>query len=156
LEYLSYIFFFPGALTGPFFDFKDYQNLVTRQAHYTKIDYKQGYLWALQSLLFGVLSIVGDGLFNKKFHPQHILTEEFAENTFFYKLGWIIISGYVCRFKYYVGFYMSQSAIDASGLSWSGYIDGKPVFDNVMACSRYVELSDTGRKALEVKEVERE
>jgi len=150
LEYFSYIYFFPGALTGPFFDFKDYQNLVTRQAHYKNIDYKRGYLWALQSLLFGVLSIVGDGLFNKRFHPSYILTDEFAQNSFFYRLGWILISGYVMRLKYYVGFYMSQAAVDACGLSWSGYIDGKPVFDNVMACSRYVELSDTARKALEV------
>lgn len=101
-------------------------------------------------MAFGLLSAVGDALFAKKFHPSYVLTDEFMQNGFLYRVLWIIMSGYAMRFKYYVGFYMSQGAVDATGLSWSGYVDGKPVFDSVLACDRYVELSDTTRKALEV------
>jgi len=149
LEYYSYIYFFPSALTGPFFDFRDFENLVTRTGIYKEIDFRRGYLWGLQSLGFGLLSAAGDALFAKKFHPSFVLTDEFMQNGFLYRVLWIIMSGYAMRFKYYVGFYMSQASIDATGLSWTGYVDGKPVFDSVLACDRYVELSDTARKALE-------
>lgn len=150
MEYYSYIYFYPTALMGPFFDFNDYKNLINRQGPYHAVPYGKARLFGLQSLLFGLISIGIEFGVKRVANVEYTLDKEFLEQSLLYRLGYIWILGYGLRFKYYAGFYMSQIGVDACGLSYSGFEEGRHVFDRVLSCHRFTELTSNARTAFEV------
>lgn len=150
LEYFSYIFFFPSSLVGPLFDFKDYQLFIEKQGPFKNIPHSRGHLYGLQSLIFGALAGIGYHLFKGTFHPDNFLTDEFMKRSLLSRMWYVWISGYIIRFRVYGGFYLAQGGIDISGLSFTGYKNGKPIFDRVLACARYAELTANAAVAIKV------
>jgi len=64
-------------------------------------------------------------------------------------MGYIWVTGYVLRLKFYTGFYMAQSAVDSSGLSYSGTKKGSHQWETVTMCGRYSETSPNAKASLE-------
>jgi len=51
--------------------------------------------------------------------------------------------------KFYTGFYLAQSSIDSSGLSYSGSKNGKHAWNIVLMCGRFAEFSANTKVAIE-------
>jgi len=147
-ELLSYILFFPSAIMGPFFDFKDFQLFITQQERYSAR--LSGYKIGALMLMFGLLSALGRELFTPYLDANYILTTEYASRSIFYRIGYLFLAGYVVRLKYFTGFYLGQSGVDASGLSYSGIENGKHTWETVTMCGRYSELCKNAKQGLEV------
>lgn len=150
LEYYSYIYFFPTTLVGPIFDFREYQLLVHKQEAFKAIPHRKGNLLSIQDVIFGLLAGVGAEIFEKYYHPEFALEDDFMNKSYLYRIWFILIAGYTMRLRVYAGFYIAQAAVDTSGLSFAGYKDGKPNFDRILTTARYAEFTANAAEAIKV------
>lgn len=116
-EYFSYVYFYPTAICGPFFEFKDFKQFIYKEERFSHIP----------STLIPTLKTLGISccclafvIFAKPYaNIEMILTEEYQRCSLIYKLIWFL--GPMMRVfiaKYELGFYMTESACRACGVSY--------------------------------------
>eukprot|EP01101_Sappina_pedata_P008811 TRINITY_DN496_c0_g1_i1.p1 TRINITY_DN496_c0_g1~~TRINITY_DN496_c0_g1_i1.p1 ORF type:complete len:474 (+),score=72.26 TRINITY_DN496_c0_g1_i1:19-1440(+) len=120
VEYFGYIFFFPGFLCGPYFDFQEYQafasmemfNEFGKQVPYEPLPILKN-MGSL--LLFGSLNLL------KPIYPvAWILTEDFDRQSALYKIGYLWLSCVILRSMYYFAWLLSETGCIICGLSYNG------------------------------------
>lgn len=139
LPYLGYVFFYPSLLTGPAFDFVDYEKFIhsslfddvpevkrpgrNRKRRIPKSG-KQALSKVLQGLFFAGLFVVV---------PQYVtldyaLSKSFvSEHNFFYRIFYLWILGFSHRLKYYTIWLIAEGACILCGIGYNGY---DPVTDS--------------------------
>ena len=100
----------------------------------------------LLMLIFGLLCLYAMQMFTPIFDKNWLASPEFAAREMSFKIPYMFIVGFVIRFKFYTAFYLVQSSIDASGLSYSE--DGK--WNRVEMLGRWAELAGNVRYGYEV------
>ncbi|CDW82076.1 UNKNOWN [Stylonychia lemnae] len=130
LEYFSYNFSCCGCMLGPYFEYKDFINLMNRSGDYEKIPNTvlpslkiYGQAIVLLALFAGVQILLP---------PNFIFTEDFGEKNFFYQFGYMYLSLSNRRFQFYAAFRLLESSAVASGLGFNGYVDKVPQWDRVI------------------------
>lgn len=113
LEYSSYVFCYSSCIIGPFFEFSEYLDFVNKRKDYGNIP--STVKPALKRFLAALLYIF-----------IHLSLSKYGTTSFFYdNLGGKYIPDvaayfllYVIKYKYYIGFLLSETSCIASGLSF--------------------------------------
>ncbi|CAE6391202.1 unnamed protein product [Rhizoctonia solani] len=142
LEFLGYVFYFPGLLVGPAFEFVSYRSLIdetiftpsaSSSSNGSQVSEKDdslskiqrrvpagrkrvAYLKFAQGLVFLLLFT----LFNPQFNYGMSVDPKWAARPFWYKLGTTQLFGFVARTKYYGAWSLTEGAAILSGLGFNG------------------------------------
>ncbi|QLG74367.1 hypothetical protein HG535_0G02510 [Zygotorulaspora mrakii] len=137
LKFLAYAYFYPTLLTGPSFDFADFDSWLNcemfrdlpesrkpkRRLDPTKRRQipKNGRLafWkALQGLMWLYLSLSAP----KYVNTDYMLDKsKFEQRSFFFRINYMYILGTTFRFKYYAAWTIAEAACILCGLGYNGY-----------------------------------
>ncbi|KAH7343969.1 MBOAT, membrane-bound O-acyltransferase family-domain-containing protein [Rhizoctonia solani] len=144
LEFLGYVFYFPGLLVGPAFDFVSYRSLIdetmfTPSASSPTIGFqasekggdsalraqrrvpagrkRAAYLKFAQGLVFLLLFT----LFNPQFNYAMSVDYQWSVKPFWYRLVTTQLFGFLARTKYYGAWSLTEGAAILSGLGFNGF-----------------------------------
>ncbi|XP_078538707.1 membrane-bound glycerophospholipid O-acyltransferase 2-like [Lissotriton helveticus] len=137
LEYLSYHFNFLGIVAGPLCSFKDYVSFIEGRCYSSKEKSSPGSLEpsptsAVMDKLGRCCLLLGLHLtLSKAFPVTYNLDESFLAAAHLpQRLGYMYLSMFACRPKYYFLWTMADAINNAAGFGFSGYDkDGKPCWD---------------------------
>lgn len=148
LEYFNYIFFFPGAIVGPAFDFIDWQDFINLRKHYSAIPFQ--IIESLKQLVFSFF-FMGVLLGVYPYVPlEYCGSKEFADKNIFYQIIYINLSCTLARCKYHSGWTMAQSGVIACGLSYSGKNkQGENTWDQVLSVDPFLELLHSPKEKID-------
>lgn len=133
LEYFGYVFFYPSLLTGPAFDFVDYDKFIhshlfddvpedRRPGRKTPRRIPRSGRQALWKVLQGLFWA---GLFiemPKYFNLKYVLGGAFyVEHGFIYRIFYLWILGIVHRLKYYTIWLIAEGSCILCGIGYNGY-----------------------------------
>lgn len=131
LPFLGYVFFYPSLLTGPAFDFVDYDKFIRgslfddvpeekrpgrrkrripRSGMQALSETMQGFFWAflyLQAPKFLTL--------------DHVFSPEFVAHNFFYRIFYLWFLGLAHRLKYYTIWQIAEGSCILCGIGYNGY-----------------------------------
>ncbi|PVU95128.1 hypothetical protein BB561_002022 [Smittium simulii] len=128
LEYLGYMFFFPSLLAGPAFEISTYRQMISMDHTKIKPETTKGYFRLLIALACGAFYFRFSGTYTY----SYMLTESFKSHNHFYKIYYLIASGFVYRSMYYIAWKMSEGACMVTGLGFSGFNkEGKYTFHSI-------------------------
>ncbi|KAJ2009731.1 Lysophospholipid acyltransferase [Coemansia thaxteri] len=118
LEYLGYVFFFPGFAVGPAFEMATYRRMIAFDStpHRRQLNAR-----AYVTLLVGLFWMVVYVVCNSTFTFAYVTTNEFAQMRFAAKAVYLCISGVVARAAYYTAWKMSEGACVLAGLGFDGF-----------------------------------
>lgn len=110
LEYLGYVFFFPGFAVGPAFELSTYRKMICLQKPTNQISkaytcLATGFGW--MALFVGL---------NPYFSFHYVLSTEFTELNFWLKPLYVCLTGLVTRAAYYTAWKISEGACIITGL----------------------------------------
>lgn len=141
LNFLSYIYFIPSCITGPFIEYKDYIDFVYLKGNYSHI--KHSNFTVVKKLILALFFIVVFSLFKEYFHInmffnqyENLITNNSSPSitTYIYLFGLYLIT-YYNRIKYYVGFLLADASCDITGISYeSNSNDANDKFTRVQSC----------------------
>ncbi|SCU84159.1 LAMI_0C06480g1_1 [Lachancea mirantina] len=139
LHFMAYAFFYPSLLTGPSFDYADFQSWLncevfrdlpdaekpkrrwtTKQKNLRRQIPKCGtfVFWrVIQGLFWISLSFVAPNYFSL----DYVFTPEFLEKGFFYRIHYLYALGFTFRLKYYAAWTISEASCILCGLGYNGY-----------------------------------
>lgn len=134
IEYIGYIYFYPTALMGPFFEYKDFADFIKEENDYKKIPKIKCLLSSLKSILyaslFGLIYLIFKNYSTVNFFFNNLNKDESLnlfnlvqfknskEISFFYKFLLYFLMLFQ-KYKYFVAFFLSEGACQASGISWN-------------------------------------
>jgi hypothetical protein len=135
-ECFGYIYFYPTALMGPFFEYKDFSDFLKEENDYKKVPKIKCVLSSLKSILYASLFGLIYLLF-KNYSTINYYFKNFNESeslNFFniiefknsssneisvcYKIIFYFLLIFQ-KYKYFVAFFLSEGACQASGISWN-------------------------------------
>ncbi|KAG0690431.1 lysophospholipid acyltransferase [Pichia californica] len=137
-SYLGYVFFYASLITGPSFDYADYEKFILTDLFDDVPDSKKpgkkrkrkipksGRV-ALRKVLQGFIWV---GLFiylTPKITVEYSLSNSFKNKSFIYKLIFLWILGLVERLKYYAVWLISEGSCIVVGLGYNGYDSEKDI-----------------------------
>jgi lysophospholipid acyltransferase len=132
LEVFGYAFFFPGFLTGPWADFKEYTNFTDMSAFESvggTIPSPVGFL--IKRLIMVGVAFVGYS-FAPKFPVTMVITDEFMLNPFWYRLVMYFLAVELFYMKYYVVWWLGEGAAATVGIAFNGIDEkGNPKWDRM-------------------------
>ncbi|KAK9370037.1 MBOAT, membrane-bound O-acyltransferase family-domain-containing protein [Lipomyces kononenkoae] len=155
LDYLTYVFFFPSLLIGPSFDYAEFRrwldltmfdiestaqqptNGKARKVRKRKIP-RSGRV-AARKAVEGVFWIGLWIALGRVFSPKYILSDEFLEHRFLYRILYLWPLGCYYRLKYYGAWSLTEGACILSGLSYNGIdpVTNKRKWDRVKNIDPY-------------------
>lgn len=130
LDYFSYVFYFPSILTGPSYDFREYQRWLdlsmfevisddtSKRRKKRKIP-RSGRVSALKCAE-GIAWIVLWVLITPYVHVEQLFSPKFLEYSFARRMVYLWILGFTYRLKYYGAWSISEGACILSGLGFNG------------------------------------
>ena len=127
LEVMTYTFYFPSAIMGPFFEFMDFKNFIYLQEEYSRLKPLNTIYFSLIELTFVSISTVFYGYFGPKYPLSYCGTKEYGEKSFLYKVLYNFFAMTVHRSKFYTGFLMSFSGLIVCGLAYKETPKDEPV-----------------------------
>ena len=149
LSYMSYIYFFSGALIGPSFDFIEYRDFIHKRKIYSNIP--SSVFQSLKSFLKSCVFMVVLVLFASKFPLEYCGTDDFGNQSLLYRFYFLNLSISFARCRYYSGWLMGQAGVDASGLSFGGNRnDGTSIWDNILTADPGLELLSSPKDKIDV------
>ncbi|KAI5950548.1 ale1 [Candida margitis] len=133
LPFIGYTFFYASLLTGPAFDYADYDNFI----HSTLFDDvpedkrpgkkrkrripksgKQAFKKLLQGVFWAILLFQVPKLVNTEF----VFSKEFVTNhKFLYRIFYMWLLGFLYRLKYYTIWLIAEGACILCGIGYNGY-----------------------------------
>lgn len=118
LSFFSYCFFFPSLLVGPTFSFERFIDFINLDKEYKNIKFSATNTVRvfIQGVLLSVLTAVVMPVFD---HEWVIRNEEYRAYPLIGKLLAICVIGFFYRVKFYSAWYLTQTTINVSGLSYS-------------------------------------
>ena len=125
LEFLSYIYFFPSCLMGPFFEYKDFIDFINEKGDYKEIP--DTFYMAFKRLLLGILFSIIYLFLKQTGNVENIIENPTNNYLMPYKAFFLLI---VHKYKYYIGFCFADSAILSSGIAYQKK-DEKGNFDKI-------------------------
>ncbi|CCE63740.1 hypothetical protein TPHA_0F02600 [Tetrapisispora phaffii CBS 4417] len=143
LNFLAYSFFYPSLLTGPSFDYTDFDSWLNceifkdlpeskkpkRRLHPDKRrqipkNGKLVFFKVLQGLAWMALSVLGPIYFKIDYMSNKA---QFLEHSFIYRIHYMYLVGLIYRFKYYAAWTISEASCISCGLGYNGYDSKKHV-----------------------------
>ncbi|KAJ2890737.1 Lysophospholipid acyltransferase, partial [Coemansia aciculifera] len=117
LEYLGYVFFFPGFAVGPAFEMATYRRMISfdSKAHRRQLNTR-----AYSTLLVGLFWMVVYVVYNPTFTFLYTTTGKFAQMGVVAKAIYLCTTGVVARAAYYTAWKMSEGACILAGLGFDG------------------------------------
>ncbi|KAJ6198313.1 membrane-bound O-acyltransferase domain-containing protein 5 [Bipolaris maydis] len=134
LDYTGYVFFFPGLMAGPAFDYADYSQYITTtmftlppgtdpsRAPPTRKKRKiprSGVPAAIKAA-YGTLWLVAFIKFSSWYYPAFYLGGEWMHYTFLRRVWQLYMLGLTTRMKYYAVWSLSEGACILSGIGYNG------------------------------------
>lgn len=133
LRFMAYTFFYSTILTGPSFEYADFESWLDCEMFHDLPDQKQGsnkYYrtipkngtlagWkVIQGIFWIVLSTLGP----KYFPVSYVLNREtFMKRSFIYRIHYMSLLGFIQRLKYYAAWTIAEGACILCGLGYNGY-----------------------------------
>ncbi|KAG7840349.1 hypothetical protein KL942_002300 [Ogataea angusta] len=132
LYYLGYVFFYGSLVTGPSFDYSDYEKFILtdifndvplekRPGRYSKRKIPRSGRVALKRVAQGAFWAVLWIYIKPIITLDYALSFEFTQQSFFYKIIFLWILGIVHRMKYYSVWSISEAGCIVAGLGYNGY-----------------------------------
>lgn len=132
ISYLGYVFFYASFVTGPSFDYADYEKFILTdlfddvpeskkpgKSRKRKIP-KSGRV-ALKKVLQGFFWIGMFVYLTPRITLDYAFSDKFRYTTFGYKLIFMYVLGLTYRLKYYAVWLISEGACIVVGLGYNGY-----------------------------------
>eukprot|EP01116_Phalansterium_solitarium_P004611 TRINITY_DN1564_c0_g2_i2.p1 TRINITY_DN1564_c0_g2~~TRINITY_DN1564_c0_g2_i2.p1 ORF type:complete len:438 (+),score=149.91 TRINITY_DN1564_c0_g2_i2:119-1432(+) len=131
LEWFGYIYFFPGFLTGPAFNYGEYNNYINLSMFKETPTGRAPFGgWAALKAFLSALVCAGGVMMAGKFPVSYMRDDEFYNTTtFLYRFGYLQVATALCRFPYYFAWIMSEGACNLAGLGFSGYKNGVAIWE---------------------------
>ncbi|KAG0294472.1 lysophospholipid acyltransferase [Dissophora globulifera] len=125
LHYLSYIFFFPGVLVGPTFEYMDYIRFIDlselRDTKTGKIHWPSGRTKAaMTSFFFSLIALASLAILGPKLDVLWTLDPAFKALHFALRFGYVMLAAFAARFKYYAVWKMAEGACVLAGFGYNG------------------------------------
>lgn len=131
LKFMAFAYFYPTLLTGPSFDFADFDKWLDGSLYddlpaskrfngLKKITPRNDSLVAwklLQGLCWIALSMIAPNYID----AAYMMQPEFSSKSFFYKIHYFYVLAFTCRFKYYAAWIIAESSCILCGLGYNGY-----------------------------------
>lgn len=169
LNFMAYVFFYPTLLTGPSFDYCDFQSWLNCEMFKDLPDSKKPVSKIItpgkkrQIPKNGRLALwkVVQGLFwltLRNYLPQFcnikymLNKEQFMSRSFFYRIHYMYFLGFIARLKYYAAWTISEGACILCGLGYNGYdpVTKKIRWNRVQNIDIWnVEMAESTRQSLE-------
>jgi lysophospholipid acyltransferase len=143
VDYWAYLYFCGGAISGPWFEFRDFQDYLRGRKQYAKIP--STVRPALTRILHLFLGIGIQSILSNLFNREYFLSDDFSRASIpmkFYNLvgyTFLRIATYVC------GFCLMETGPLASGLSFNGYDKDNRPLHNRVTCIKISSLIFTYR-----------
>ncbi|KAG0662638.1 lysophospholipid acyltransferase [Monosporozyma unispora] len=137
LHFLAYVFFYPTLLTGPSFDYSDFQSWLNCEMFKDLPDSekpisrlnpnerrqipKNGKL-ALWKVVQGITWIALRSYLPRFCNLEYMLDKKhFMARSFLYRIHYMFFLGLIARFKYYAAWTISEGSCILCGLGYNGY-----------------------------------
>lgn len=131
LKFMAYAYFYPTLLTGPSFDFADFDRWLdgsiyddlppTKRFKGTRKRTPRNdglVVWKLfQGLCWIGLSIAAPNYID----AEYMMEPEFSAKSFIYKIHYFYLLGFTYRFKYYAAWLIAEASCILCGLGYNGY-----------------------------------
>lgn len=142
LEYYSYMCFFPTFLIGPTIEFRHYVSFIERKDQFGTIP--APFLASLLRVCQGVLLMVLILVIGSRLKYDYVLTDEFYQQSFLYKLFAFWLLGESNRLRFYLAWKFSEAGTIASGFGYNGTTSSGTDWDRVLGIRIVnVELATT-------------
>ena len=119
LEYFSYIYFFPGSVIGPFYEFSDFRSFINQEGRYKDLSifkcFKECMIKLRNCIFFMILFVT----LKDHSNPKVFFEEQYKDVSIFYKFL-VCNLGIIVKYKYYTGFFLNEAMFAASGISFDG------------------------------------
>ncbi|KAF9920920.1 lysophospholipid acyltransferase, partial [Modicella reniformis] len=125
LSYLSYVFFFPGVLVGPAFEYMDYIHFIElsqfKDLKTGKIHWPAGRVKAAMTcFVFSLISLASLAIFAPKLDAMWTLSSAFKALPWSLRFGYVQLAAFAARFKYYAVWKMAEGACVLAGFGYNG------------------------------------
>ncbi|KAF9997228.1 lysophospholipid acyltransferase [Entomortierella chlamydospora] len=125
LHYLSYVFFFPGVLVGPSFEYMDYMRFIElsqfRDPKTGKVHWPAGRIFAsLKSFMFSLISLASLAIVAPKIDCLWTMEPAFKALPWVLRFIYVQFSALGARFKYYAVWKMAEGACVLAGFGYNG------------------------------------
>lgn len=139
LQFVAYAFFYPSLLTGPSFDYADFESWLnveifrdlpesrkprrrwaTKDPHVRRQIPKCGRL-ALWRVIQGILWIVLSSVAPKYVSLDFVFSSGFKTKSFLYRIHYLALLGFTFRLKYYAAWTISEASCMVCGLGYNGF-----------------------------------
>lgn len=139
LKFMAYAFFYPSLLTGPSFDYADFESWLNCEIFRDLPESKKPRRkWnkdpnlrrqipksagvALVRIAQGIFWLVLTFLIEDYVYTDYIFTDEFINvRSFFYRIHYLFLLGFSYRLKYYAAWTISEASCIVCGLGYNGY-----------------------------------
>ncbi|KAJ1893494.1 Lysophospholipid acyltransferase [Kickxella alabastrina] len=119
LEYIGYVFFFPGFAVGPAFEMATYRQMVVFDGMST--ERKKLNRRAYGTLLVGMLCLAVFVKYSAEYNYINMALPAFSHLGIIGRTLRLFVSGIVTRAAYYTAWKMSEGACILTGLGFDGY-----------------------------------
>ena len=112
-DYLTYGYCYCGLMTGPYFSFKSYQDMLNQDGtHISTV------IPALRKLKYLPFYCIPYLILNAKFPIQYMETEEYLNHPWgiLYQLAYLIPTFHWFRWRFYIGWLLAEAMCITSGL----------------------------------------
>ena len=93
--------FIGSCLSGPIFEYVDYENFINLKHNYSKIPFPLKD--SLKNLLIGVIYLAITALITPNYDTKYVLTNEFYQQSFLYRIYFYNMMITLTRVRYYAG-----------------------------------------------------
>lgn len=138
LQFMAYAFFYPSLLTGPSFDYADFESWLNCEIFRDLPESKKPRRkWAKDpnkrrqipksagvatvQILKGIFWLVLSFAIKDRIYTGYIFTEEFLQKPFLYRIHYFFLLGFSYRLKYYAAWTISEASCIVCGLGYNGY-----------------------------------
>ena len=133
-DYMSYLYFCGAAISGPFYEFKDFVQMIRQEGDFKKIPstLKPG----LTRFLHAWMMVAIGALLAQVVDEHFLVSEEFLnEYSLLAKIGYMYLVLKMMMSTYLVGWCLMEAGPIASGLGYNGVDSqtGEPRFDRVQS-----------------------
>ena len=121
-EFFSYIYFCGAAISGPWYEFRDFNAMIMRQGDFAKIP--STWRVALRRYFDAWVVVAVGAVLNFYFPNQFMMTDEFKAHSLLWKIFYSLGGLKACMYRtYVVGWCLMEVGPLAAGLSYNGLDD---------------------------------
>ena len=137
LEYISYIYFYPTAIIGPFIEYKDFIDFIEEKNCYENLTSKKKLTYLLKQGTIRLLSsffFMGTYAFFLPYVPVEFLGEKdfvIKYPKFYQRIFYLLLTGPAVRSRYYSGWLLNTSTLAFNGIAYDEINKNGEIIQNV-------------------------